>query len=330
MRAVLALAALLAFAPAAQAASGVVESGHHDGGRFAYAIDAPGWKLVPGAPADYTFRLSRGGVTLTVGRAGDRGSAADLAQQFASSGSGRRAVNVDAHHSEVLSRDGKLLMGFADATGPFPVAFLVQAQDGAGASLVRAVAHGARFRWAGPDVRHLPIDPEARRLVLSSNAALERQDGYRDTVYVHDKVAYVAERIRSRHYEYAVYHDQQGVDRQLFTGGHGYERRGTRPCWSHSQNVAGDETFDPIEVPPPGPFVGFGPLRMAGAVLTVQETHWTDQADALQETLSFDPPTHLLLRRTSSIGDEVFSWVPITVRAPRPLCPGTGIGHRRS
>jgi hypothetical protein len=330
MRALLAVATLLVLAPAAHAASGMVESGHQDGGRFAYAIDAPGWKRVAGAPADYTFRLSRRGVTLTVGRSGTAGSAAELARTYAARGHGRRTVQVDAHHAEVLDAAGHELMAFADAGGPFRVAFLVQAQSGQGASLVHAVAHGARFRWAGPDVRHLPLDPKARELIAATNLALSLQDSYRDEVTVAGKPAYEVERVRSRRYEDAVYHDGKGLDRQRFVGGHGYERRGSATCWSHSLNVAGDETFDPISNPLPGPFTGYGHVIAQEGLLMLVETFWTDQADTVVDTLAFDAHTHLLVTRTSDAAQETFSWIPVTVQPATPLCPGTGPRRGRS
>jgi hypothetical protein len=314
------LAAALAAAPTARAASGLVVSGRHDGGAFRYAISAPGWTLVAGGGGAYAFRLRRGGVTVTVSRSAEAGDAGSLARIWAVRSAGRRAVDIDAHHSEVVASDGRVLMAFADSSGPFHLAFWAHAgRDGA--PVLQALAHGARFAWAGPDVRHLPSDRGAAALIASSNLAMTFEDSYRQSVSLHGRPVYEIERVRSRRYESAVYHDRGGDDHELFVGGHGYVRTDPSVCWSRGPNRPGDDAFAPISVQPPGPFVAFGPVRLVGSALTVVETSWDVNASSLRTVLSFDPPTHLLLRRSSFYGDEFLAWVPITVQ-PKPsvLC----------
>ena len=323
------LASALTLAPGAPAASGLVVSGRHDGGAFRYAIAVPGWTRVAGAGGEYAFRLARDGVMVTVSRSDEAGSAHDLAGFWAARAAGRRAVDVDAHHAEVVAADGRVLMAFADTTGPFRTAFWARAgRDGA--PVLHALAHGARFAWAGPDVRHLRSDRPASAVVAASNAAMLFEDSYRDSVTLHGRAVYEIERVRSKRYENAVFHDRGGDDHQLFVGGVDYERTDPTVCWTRGPNRPGDDAFAPITVLPAGPFVALGPVRTVGGVLRVVETSWDVNASSLRTVLSFEPSTHLLLRRSSSLGDEVFAWIPITVQ-PKPsvLC-GTSPGHPSS
>ena len=195
--------------------------------------------------------------------------------------------------------------------------------------MLHALAHGARFAWAGPDVRHLPSDRAATALIASSNAAMAFEDSYRDSVTLHGRPVYETERVRSKRYENAVFHDRGGDDHELFVDGR-YERTDPAVCWSRGPNRPGDDAFAPVTAVPAGPFVGLGPVRMAGSALIVVETSWDVNASSLRTVLSFDLPTHLLLRRSSLYGDERFSWVPITpLPKPSVLC-GTSPGHAPS
>ncbi len=199
-------------------------------------------------------------MTVTVSRSAEAGGAGALARIWAARSTGRRAVDVDAQHAEVLASDGRVLMAFADATGPFQVAFWAHAGR-AGAPVLHALAHGARFAWAGPDVRHLPSD-RAARVIASSNAAMTFEDSYRDSVTLHGRPVYETERVRSKRYENTVFHDRGGDDHELFVGGQGYERTDPAVCWSRGPNRPGDDAFAPITALPAGPFVALGPVRI--------------------------------------------------------------------
>jgi len=310
------VAAVLVGGARADAASGVVESSHHDGGAFRFAIAAPGWLRLAMADGEYSFKLERRGAIVTIARSAEAGDARQLARIWAARASGRRAVDVDRHHAEVVASDGRVLMAFADASGPFRVAFWAHAGP-TGAPVLRALAHGARFAWDGLDVRHLPTDHDASALIAASNAAMVFEDAYRERVTLHGRPVYELERVRSRRYENAVFHDRGGDDHELFVSGQGYVRTDPSVCWSRSRNRPGDDAFAPITALSAGPFVGLGPVRSDGGVLTVVETSWDVNANALRTVLTFEASTRLLLRRSSPYGDEAFSWVPVAVR-PKP------------